>query len=311
MSIIGLENDNYCVHTPIPVEITGAAPDPAGLAPTLRLEISISGSTEDLITPPFLWGNPENGNFYVDVAPWVRMVMGKIEDTLSYGPTLTTVADPYSQTFTLSFVDILLDSQDITKTFVHCALFDGYRSDDSPFTDIRVWKCLPFSWLSGGNRNLIVPQTNTPPSIAGVNVDYDTSCCGGTYIKWLNEYGFYNYWNFPNSRELVNEAEEIYRIPRSIFDPNKNSNFDTAGFSAREKMTVRDMIPRRFWPLMRSLVASPDVYMLREIKENVTPDDWIKIVQTDAKFERDTIGKTMSQFEIEFEIPKVYAQNRL
>lgn len=309
--IIGLDRNNLCVHTPIPVQVTG---DWTTIN-NMRLEIYVPGETDNLIRSPLLYASPADNSYYTDVAPWVRMCMAKLQDTDSYTSTLQTIADPYETELEVRFNNYDTPYQEAVKTFVHCALSQGYRSTDSPFDNIRVWKCYPFSWIDAGQRNLIIPDTDTAPTVPGTYVEYDLSCCEGTYIKWLNEYGFYNYWLFPtNHRGLEREAEEIYRIPRSIFDPNKNSNVDTAGFVPTETMTVRDIILKRFWPLMKSLVASPEVYMLKsdwDIGSNVSTEDWIEIIQTDGSFERSDFGRSAAEVEIEFEIPKIYTQTRL
>lgn len=309
--IIGLDQDNYCVHTPIPVQITGTWTTPNNM----RLEIYPAGVPTNLIKSPSLYASPTDNSFYIDVAPWVRMCMAKLQNTNSYTTALQSIEDPYATDFRIDFNDSVTDVQTAEKTFVHCALSEGYRSTENPFTNIRVWKCYPFSWLEDGERQIIIPNTDTPPSVSGTTVEYDITCCDGTYIKWLNEYGFYNYWLFPtNYRGLEREADEIYRIPRNIFDPNKTSNVDTAGFSPTEKLTVRDIIYKRFWPLMKSLVSSPEVYVLKnswDIGSNVAPEDWIQIIQSDGSFERSEFGRSSAEFEMEFDLPKIYTQTRL
>lgn len=311
MSIIGLENDNYCVHTPIPVQVTGDWTD----TNTMKLEIYASGGDDNLIKSPILYASPVDNSFYIDISPWVRLCMAKLNDVNTYTGTLQTISDPYDRDLQIRFDNNDTPYQQVLKTFVHCALSEGYRNSSTPFDNIRVWKCYPFSWVSGGDRNIIVPGTDSAPSVPGTLVEYDTTCCGGTYLKWLNEYGFYNYWLFPaNSRDMERESDEIFRMPRNIFDPNKNSNVDTAGFIPAEIMTVRDIVPKRFWPLIKSLTASPEVYMLKNswtIGSNVSPNDWVQIIQSDASFERSDFVRSAAEVEMEFEIPKIYTQTRL
>lgn len=309
--IIGLEDNFYCVHTPIPVEITNAWVAPF----TMELRIFEPGSSENLIKSPRLYGNPTDSVFYVDIAPWVRLVMDRLQDVREYTSTIQTQRDDYQKTLTLDFVPGNNVVQTTTKTFVHCALSQGRRETEAPFQAAKLWKCYPVSWIDGSDRLSIVPQTDTPPAYPSDDITYDRSCCEGTYVKWLNEYGFYSYWLFPaNSRDEETQGDEIYRIPRNIFDPIKDTNVDTAGFVPRETFTVRDVVNKKFWPILKSLATSPDVYVLKDtwqIGSDVDVNDWDKVIQTDATFERSRFRSSASRVEFEFEKPKVYTQTRL
>lgn len=309
--VVGLELNNFCVHTPIPVEIQESWETPH----TMELRILDPDTLEDLIKPPKLYGDANTETYYIDLAPWVRLCMAKLQNTNRYLTSPQSVPDDYTRRLTIEFRTANQNFERVGKDFVHCALAEGYRLYEQPFDNLKVWKCYPFSWLEDGERQIIIPNTDTAPTIPRAFVEYDTGCCDGTFVKWLNEYGSYNYWLFPtNHRGLEREAEEIYRMPRNIFDPDKTSNVDTAGFVPTEILTVRDIVLKRYWPLMKSLVASPEVYILKNdwtIGTNVAPEDWVQVIQSDASFERSEFGRSATELEIDFEVPKIYTQTRL
>lgn len=310
MTIVGLNDDYYCVHVPIPVSVF---PDSGPYEnPYFEFRLKINGV--DLLEPfPILYSRENTAN--LDLAPWVKLGMEKFQDLTPYTSTLVTHENPYMTTMEMTFTlrdssNVMGEVETITKTFVHCAIPQGlYIADQREF--IKVWKGFPISWQSGDDRLKIIP--NVSPSIAGKYVEFDQSKCTGTYIKWLNEYGNYNYWLFPHSRQFVRSGEEYYRTPINIFNSDERPLTEkTVGFEVKEMMTVKDIVNKKFWSTIKSIVGSPEVYMLVNNDPNqVNPTDWLRIIQSDVKFDRTEISRNSSEVEFEFELPKVPTQTRL
>lgn len=302
MAITGLESDYYCAHNPLPIEVT----NPADF---LYMQIRIGGSPM-LATPPTFY--PLAGVFKVDISAWVRQFMDMFGEQESYTDIPTVYANDYVRSMEIAFIDPEGAEESVTRKFVHCAL-DSYSL--SQFEDdccVKIWKCYPFSSPIGGwdDRVLVIPDEEPDIDICGC-VDFDESCCRGVYLKWLNAKGYYSYWLFPNFKEITREGEEILRVPRNVFNPDRTSNEDTVGFDTTEAIKVFDKIPAPFWDQLKTLVGSPEVYLLRptwEIGSDlVEPSDWIKIIQEKPKFERNTKYNS-AEFEMEFSLPRVYTQ---
>lgn len=310
MTVTGLENNNYCAHSPIPVQLVS---DTGEGNVVFYIQLLIGGvGMLDIPGKLYSFGNTAR----LDLSPWIKLAMERFEEIRTYTTNLQTVADTYKKNIMVQFTgeDSLGDIEqiDINRTFLHCALKEGRIIEDG-ITNVRVWKGFPISWVEGSNRLLVVPNGSTAPAIPK-QIEYIQDNCQGTYVKWLNEYGYYSYWLFPYSRLYQTSGDEYYRTPRSIFDTNKTSNEDTVGFEATEKITLKDLIPKKYYPQFRSLVFSPEVYMLDpqyNFNTVIQPGKWIKIIQSDPEFEREVLSRNSAEFEIEFDLPKPYTQTRL
>lgn len=311
--IIGLEADYYCAYTPVPVRVT---PE---MYPNMTFNVKIGF---EVIGTGRMY--QKDGVFYVDLSPWVKIGMHKFVDTRIY--YRTGAIEPINEQITQFIIDFVEDDglggnthiQSVTKNFVKCALYGGRYTDNSD-RNIKLWKGYPYSWhfLGSMNQSLYeILDGTTTPSVGSWIIEYETSICRGTYLKWLNEYGSYYYWFFPHSREETKTADEYYDVPRDIYNPDKSSNYDTVGFKSEETFIVRDKVKREYWHLFTSLVDSPEVYVLKDGwidayqggATTLEPIWWIKIRQKKVEFERTLYKRSMSELEFEFEYPRPYVQ---
>lgn len=325
MTITGLNSDYYCCHNPIPVQVDVVIPEEVS---RLQLSFAPGGSESELYRPIFYNFERVGGSniFRADISAWIRQFMANFEEQHTYTTTPTTVDQDYVTSIgvifrTLDNAGDVVEESSVTKKFVNCAL-DSYNLNDTDeeFCCVKVWQCYPFSSPFDGwdSRVLLIPTDGgnicgTIPFICE-KYDYDASCCRGAYLKWLNDKGYYSYWLFPDFKTIVREGKEIDRMPRSVFDPSRTSNEDTLGFDTTETVEVRDKIPKPYWDTLKTLVGSPEVYILRPswdpgVDDTASPADWIKIIQAKPKFESETRFST-AEFKIEFDLPKVYTQKR-
>src|SRR5690606_24293918 len=134
------------------------------------------------------------------------------------------------------------------------------------------------------------------PVIVGKIVDHDTECCKGTYVKWLNDSGYYSYWLFKKSVSEELEAEEIYYTPEDIFANPRIKGRVTAGLTPTDTITVREKISDKYYEMLRSLIYSPDVYILRDdyvLGSDVSPSDWKRVTQDSPSIELDRRNNTI------------------
>lgn len=300
--ITGLEQDNYCAHNPIPVVVSD---DEEIILPTIiEMQISVGG-VDQLATPPVFYAI--GGIFKINLSAWVKQLLPRFEDLIEYTEDVVVHPNPYSVEATIKFSGEGY-TEEITRSFLHCV-----NNEFGWFTPscIKMWRCYPFSTLDSElNRVAVIPMGDEAPEIdACETIDYDPSCCPGVYLKWLNENGYYYYWLFPQVDEHARESEELFKVPRNIFDPIVSSNEDTVGFEATDTRTLRDKIHYNFWPMFYSLASSPEVYILNPKwgGGTVTPNDWIKVIQSKPEFATNS-KNTIADFEMDFQYPKVYTQ---
>lgn len=307
MAIIGLGSDYYCAHNPLPVEVTGMPTN------SMTMQVRIGGVNQIAIPPVFY---SIGGVFKVDLSGWVRQFMVPMAETKTYTTTPVIGSNTNIRQMEVVFTSSGIN-QTITRRFVHCALDSYHLSDFEDDCCVRIWKGYPFSApVAGWNQKVMfIPNTDIEPDvdICGC-VHYDRSMCEGTYIKWLNAKGYYSYWLFPPALSITRDGDELFKMPRNIFNPDRSSNEDTAGFKTEEYVKVFDKIPRIYWDQLKTIVGSPEVYMLSPTwkpgRTSAQPSDWIKIIQDSPTFERNRRNRT-ADFEMTFELPKVFTQKRI
>src|SRR5690625_1055318 len=324
----GLEDDYFCVHTPTIIKVQEEIQHPIE-----RLEVSIHSLPENEHLMFFSYSNPdENNSILFDLSPWIKMLMPKFLNNTDYDTgindqTQKTKDSEYIKRFSISMVMRDKNGADQTasygKNFVHCSNGNVLKEDDSK---IRIWEGYPFSYQRGLETLVYGIMRGTPDTqgrpfeFISDYAQYIKLC--GTYVKWLNEFGYFNYWLFHNS-EKETEAEELFRVNRDIYKNafrvdqygslnNTNAREDTVGFDKKTTYNLKDLIPKEYWHLFDSLTASPEVYVLREDwnpQEStvVTHEDWYKVVQ-DFDFERDRIRKNKAEVSVKLEISKQYTQ---
>lgn len=303
MAIIGLEENNFCVHCPIPVKVTDVSSE------VIQLQLTVNDE-EVLVRPPVLCKNLD-GEFLIDLAPWVKQFMPDMKDLATYTTTPVTVSNPQIQTMIVEFF-----SQDYTDTvirnFINCAT-DEWRFVSSKIENVKVWQCYPFSFPSANNYQLTYSVIQTKPTVPGKQVEYNSDCCSGIYLRWLNREGNYSYWLFPNRSSEEDSGEELYKVNQNIFNANWDGKKRTVGFDNEKILTVRDLVSKRYWPIFEDLATSPEVHMLKKdyvLGSQVTPNDWIRLIQDNATFERDN-ANTNAEVELDFLVPYKYVQTLL
>lgn len=303
MPITGLENAYNPTDAPIPVGMTKitAYPNVSFVIYLPSIGENVGGGYLQSI----------DGIYRIDAAPWAKLGMPKMLETHSYTTTVTSHVDPYIINGTVSFVEDdglggMSEVQSVNTKFI-LATERGNNNVPYEGRPIKIWRCYPFSFRYQPEVNVYIIPHSLNFSVPARVIEYVDECCKGTYIKWLNEFGHYNYWLFPFSQEYLSEAENIFDVKRNIFDADKTSNFDTVGFTATKKMTIRDLVKKDYWFMFESLTNSPEVYVLKNSWQLgwglCNPDHWIKIRQSDVSFERTEGIRTMAELEFEFELP--------
>src|SRR5690625_3598362 len=308
MTIKNFDNDYLCIHRPIPIIIEEENEDVRYIEITLR-----EGTTQ--ITRFRADLSPDK-KAYIDFSPWFKLCAKKLLTSLEYRDTIVLESREYIDQINIEFKTVFEDENlnqttQLTKNIVHCYNNSVLLTDNS---NVRAWYGYPFSVQCGNQIAKGIPLEDVEIDGRCVEMIYDTNCCG-TYIKWLNEYGFFNYWMFPN-RLIETESEEIYRINRDVFNSNQNSLIDTVGFDKTTTYTLKDLVPKAFFSLFNSLSSSPEVYLLRtdwSAGETLiaSPMDWAKVIQ-DFTFEREVIRRNMAEVEVKIEVPILsYSQKRI
>ena len=302
----GLDLNNYCAHKPIPVKIYE---DEFYTLTEVIIETKYSGSTED--PEVFRFIPDQQGEVYFDLSVIAKIYMPKFISKLEYSQNIQTEEPEYK---TRLDIDIFANYEEnhtseinLDFSFFHCSNNTILLTDTS---NIRIWEGYPISFQCV--NEIMYGIFDSPVDVENRRTEFIRSnrCCG-TYLKWLNEFGFYNYWLFPK-REVEIESEEIDRVKRDIFDVDVNSRYDTLGFDESKKFILRDLVPRSYYSLFESLSSSPEVYILRTdwdpcLNKIAFTDDWSKTIQ-EFDFEVQDIDRNNINVEVSIEMLNKYTQ---
>src|SRR5690625_4511142 len=296
MNIIGLEGNGFCVFKPIPVLVqkTHASNE---------LEIKLFIDNEEVLFNAPKFKSFGGDIFRIDLAPWILIALSRREFAdVIYKEQVQDINPSHSGEVEVRCINGD-DKLDIKKKYFGCANNKVLLTDNKP---VRAWSGYPFSFQCNDKIRLGIPFS--APDLDRC-VEFTEECCG-TYVRWLNEKGFYNYWMFRN-RTIERKGKEIYSVNRSIFDIDKSARKDTVGFEGEDVLSVQDVVPRMYFPLFGSLPTSPEVHILRtdwKVGENLiaTENDWVKVIQ-DFEFSYSD-NKHATEVEIAFELPEPYTQ---
>lgn len=136
----------------------------------------------------------------------------------------------------------------------------------------------------------------------------DESPCG-IYIKWLNQYGGYNYWLFNSQYEdvLLHGSKGVINNDFTALD-NTNSVFRSLGrkidneFNVRsEHLSVNDI------NLLSGLLESPKIYLFTGVPySEASPSDWLEVeLKNGNALKRDFKGN-VPDLELTFKLPSHY-----
>ena len=178
--------------------------------------------------------------------------------------------------------------------------------------------------LDDGNINLT--NSNILPLIKGINElevyinninqnlnininKVDSTC--GTYIKWLNKFGSYNYW-------LLSEFSKRTRSTKYGVEINNDFNNleNTTSPTLQSGKSNVDLLKCNVKKLTQSekdvligVLESPKIYLFNgERFSKAEPNDWIEVTLKNNSLEvEDSIQKTF-RFNLDFELPNRYSQ---
>lgn len=136
----------------------------------------------------------------------------------------------------------------------------------------------------------------------------ETTC--GVYVKWLNQYGGYNYWLFNEQhQEVLNHASKgIINNDFTSLD-NTTSPFKSLGRNSESEMVVRsEHLNQNDIDLLSGITQSPKVYLFTGVIYSAADDnDWVEVnVKNSNILLRDFKGN-IPDVELTLELPKNYS----
>lgn len=257
MTITGLNADLYYSDNPIYISFEGIDPD----VKYIDIYVSQIGSFGQG-TPNRIYLNDDEDLLY-DISPIVKAQFRKAENNTDYTTLTPFVIQNNWRRINFVFTEVLNDlsesSIQISKTFVK----GGKRVQEtnqhtspgkvlSPVDKIPQWAGLPVSYNYFNTNRQMVKANLLPPDKKELRKNKG---CNPLYLKFRNSLGGYSYWYFENWEE---KSEN-----KSLGYVSTYSSFYDLGNEENLTIEATSKVPKRFYPLIKDLINSPEIYMYK------------------------------------------------
>lgn len=279
MTVQGLESNGYLINNPIILQVYSEN--------IVRLEIIFYNEQNGKsVTIPNLYPEPINQKVIFSIDKIVKGLFTLPNHNDVYQST-TPIYLPENTnriiiTLTAHIVGGAQEVETITKTFIRGGRYNDLTNQSTPSNRIitpteimPIFAGYPSSiyWL---DQNCKVQKLNQStgfyPNYSKTEYVREKSC-NGKYLAFLNSLGGYSYWLFDNFEEETNSA--------NLGIVNNGFNRKDLGATYENSFKVFGKIQDRFYPLMRDLILSPDIWEWQ--KETQT---WKKIYSDGNKWVR-------------------------
>lgn len=258
MTITGLEGNGYLINNPIIVSVSGSD--------VLRLELNILNQQNGKsVTLPNLYPNPSNQLITFNLDDVIKGLFTEPfhnEEYISTTPiTLINNSNKFTITFNLVILGGSVETQTVNKTFIRGGKYNDLRNQKIPSNSFLtptpitpIFTGYPFSFYYLNSDYKVEKLNQTVGLYPQSPFEYvREKGCNGKYIVFLNHLGGYSYWLFDNFEDEASSSN--LGIINNGFDNKDLGNIYDNSFKVFGK------IPERFYPLMRDLILSPDIWI--------------------------------------------------
>jgi hypothetical protein len=213
-----------------------------------------------------------------------------------------------TETASFSFYNssVLLDAIFKQESFITRLFLSDVNTDENIETIIPI----PYG------RNVFQISTNNMPTDATTPV-YNNQFltidkqdeCEGLYIKWVNNYGGWNYWKFSNIYQQNQNTRAIGEV-NTNFDNLENTYGTSAeiGKNANDRVIVStDLLTIEEVALLQPLFTSPKIQLFTGLPfARASVNDWVDIKLLTSNYRLRNFKEQPASFTLEFELPDYY-----
>lgn len=215
--------------------------------------------------------------------------------------------------------DEVISQDQRTFTFIRGGVVAGnniYIRDGAVLTEserVPLWEGYPTMMAEIEGFEIIFRTILKPKEIEIMR----TRSCNGIYFAWLNSKGGYSFWLF-ETWEFDVKSEGAEMIDEFRHGYNYQA-FQSTGSKAKYSLNVQSTIPERYFNHIRSLIASPDIWVYKienfvDYYGNLSPmfpptnqTDWKRIQNPGNSFSWNSWEKT-KDVSLNFDV--VLTENR-
>jgi hypothetical protein len=188
----------------------------------------------------------------------------------------------------------LLDYEFLERGNVTRLFFSDGRTDESinDFLPIALGRNL-LSWL---DKFIVVDKEDV---------------CDGAYFKWLNNYGGYSYWKFPNFYQRNQTLRAVGEVSKDFENLEDTfSQFSQLGTEAGNRILVNsDTLSDEQFNLLKTILTSPKIYyFIGEPFARASANDWVEVKVLTTSHRIRNFKNEPKSIVCEFELPDNYTQ---
>lgn len=276
MTVTGLEQNGYLINNPIKVVVSHPL--------IYKLEVSIlNQSNGKSVTLPNLYSDPTFTKVEFNIEKLIKGLFTEPYPNFDFISSTPLLIPESSNRFSLNFrvttTEGDTDEWGAQKTFIRGGKYTDQmnltlpaNSVISPTETLPIFNSYPYAYFTL-NSQFKVFKTNAS-SFETPNIQTEIireKTCNGKYLMFLNSLGGYSFWLFDNW--------EVEDSSSSLGIVNNGYNQKDLGQNYNSGFKVVGKIPERFYPLMRDLIFSPDIWVFMK-EENA----WKKIYSDGNKW---------------------------
>ena len=166
-------------------------------------------------------------------------------------------------------------------------------------------------WFSDGLNNLIPFDCDFIYStVLNATIEQIKNNCG-TYVKFRNKYGRWNYWLFESGKYETRSTKSIGELLNDFKDVREtNAPLIQLGRTADSTIKVQaDKLDYRNKLILEQIIDSPKIYLFTGKPNHIAKEtDWLEIALKTNSFVVENPKKKLYKYTIEFDIPNRYTQ---
>lgn len=136
---------------------------------------------------------------------------------------------------------------------------------------------------------------------------HNTEC--GVYLKWLNNYGGWNYWLFNEQHRQETQSRSKGRINNDNSNiGDNNSPYKNLGFEVEDRMNViAEGLTSEDINVLKGITRSPKVYLFTGIPFSTNDNnDWLEITISNKTIAERDFKNNVPDVNLTLELPKIH-----
>lgn len=171
----------------------------------------------------------------------------------------------------------------------------------SPIQEYIFWEGYPlsYSFFDGTNVTRYLKGNGLDVFTPPIQPSETRTDCFGVYLKWLNQYGGYNYWLFERVYQESERSRDfgVYERPEPVIQ--EDSDVLQLGKTTTQRMSIKTNFANKWYPLFQHLMRSPEVYLFKGNKDQENDIEAWQRVRTSGQLNYNSKRTTQ---DIDFDI---------